>query len=238
MPTLLDFHTHVAPAVDDGAETLSESKRMLLRMKETGVECAVVTPHFYPELQSLDAFLKARESAWETLTQISPAERPELLLGAEVAYFSSIGRARSLSEVCIRGTRILLLEMPFYPWNEAVMNDIFELVHTQGFQVVLGHIERYFKFGAKKYLQRLLNMGVFLQVNAETLLDAKARKTVLPLIRSGSIHLLGSDAHRAEGVRVPNLSEGFLALREIAPEMAEQSAELGRRLLGLCSEKH
>lgn len=230
---LLDFHTHVAPAVDDGAETLLESKKMLLRMKKTGVGCAVVTPHFYPELQSLDSFLEARERAWRSLIEIAPTERPELLLGAEVAYFPSIGRARSLSEVCIRGTRVLLLEMPFYPWNEAVIGDVYDLIHAQGLQVVLAHFERYFKFGAKKYLQRLLNMGVFLQVNAETLLDAKARKTVLPLIRSGSIHLLGSDAHRAEGVRVPNLAEGFLALREIAPDVAEQTLELGRRLLGI-----
>ena len=228
---LKDFHTHILPSLDDGAKTVSESAEMLLKMKESGVEQVVLTPHFYSDSYSLDAFLKAREAATEALSALEVTCRPVLYLGAEVAYFPSISRAGSLEKLCIEGTNVLLLEMPFYPWNESVISDVYDLISVRGIQVVLAHVERYYRLGAKKYLQKLLSAGAICQINAEAMLDPTWKQERRFLFKSGAIHLLGSDAHRAIGARSPNLCEGFFALKGLSESAADTVLTTGERLL-------
>ena len=42
---LIDIHTHILPAVDDGAEDQNMSLLMLLRAKEQGITHIFATPH-------------------------------------------------------------------------------------------------------------------------------------------------------------------------------------------------
>ena len=43
---LVDFHSHILPAIDDGAKNIEESIKILDMMSETGVDLVYCTPHF------------------------------------------------------------------------------------------------------------------------------------------------------------------------------------------------
>ena len=79
---MLDIHTHILPAVDDGAEDQNMSLLMLLRAKEQGITCVFTTPHSsafdeHPQ-QTLEAFQQLCSKAAQLFPEI------QLYLGCEV----------------------------------------------------------------------------------------------------------------------------------------------------------
>ena len=45
---LIDIHSHILPAVDDGAKSMEESLEMLRIAKENAICTIIVTPHNKP----------------------------------------------------------------------------------------------------------------------------------------------------------------------------------------------
>ena len=54
---MTDAHTHILPAMDDGAKDLGTSLAMLRASREQGVDTVVLTPHYYPQKESVESFL-------------------------------------------------------------------------------------------------------------------------------------------------------------------------------------
>ena len=63
----IDFHTHILPGMDDGAETVQQSIKMLRMLRKQGVDRVALTPHFYAHRESVDSFLDRRQTAFEQL---------------------------------------------------------------------------------------------------------------------------------------------------------------------------
>ena len=87
---MIDFHCHILPKMDDGSDSINTSLAMLREEHTQGVNRVVLTPHFYCEEESIEAFLQRRKKAFSALqTAISDQPHtddiPELCLGAEVA---------------------------------------------------------------------------------------------------------------------------------------------------------
>ena len=61
---VVDFHTHILPGIDDGSSSAEESLAMLQMEKEQGIDTVVVTPHFYPQEDRPERFLKRRKEAF------------------------------------------------------------------------------------------------------------------------------------------------------------------------------
>ena len=57
---IIDFHTHVLPAMDDGSRSVEESLQMLRMEAEQGIFHVVATPHFYPQYDNPEQFLRKR----------------------------------------------------------------------------------------------------------------------------------------------------------------------------------
>ena len=70
---MIDFHSHVLPGIDDGSRSVKESLELLAMEKAQGIAFVAATPHFYPEEQSVEDFLRARSDARGD----KPAPRPE-----------------------------------------------------------------------------------------------------------------------------------------------------------------
>ena len=89
----IDFHSHILPEIDDGASSVGESVEMLKILADAGVECVVLTPHFYRQNESIEKFLDRRGKAYEKLCAATQGISgiPKLVLGAEV-YFYAAGR--------------------------------------------------------------------------------------------------------------------------------------------------
>ena len=161
---MIDLHTHLLPGMDDGSDSVETSLAMLRQC--AGVEGICATPHFYADRDAPDRFLRRRAEAWERLRAALPADCLRIRLGAEVRYFDGLSRAEALPELCIEGTKLLLLEMPFGRWTERMLTEV-EGICRRGLQPVAAHIERYMGLVPKGLLRAFTELDILLQCNAE-----------------------------------------------------------------------
>ena len=114
---MVDLHTHILPKMDDGSGAVGTSLAMLRREAEQGVDAVCATSHYYAHHEGIGAFCARRAEALERLTSALTDDLPRVLPAAEVAYFSHM-EEQDLEPLCIRGTRTLMLEMPFTDWTD------------------------------------------------------------------------------------------------------------------------
>lgn len=212
---MIDFHSHILPCVDDGSSSLEMSLSMLEAEKEHGVRTVIATPHFYAVQDTPEQFLQRRKEAAEML-QAALKDRPELpqvLLGAEVAYFRGMSSCEVLWDLRIADTNYVLIEPPLAPWDSNVFKELQELPNRQNLFPIIAHVDRYLMpFWWKKMMKQLDKMAVVRQFNASFFLGNRA-KLAHKLMEEGKINLLGSDCHDLSG-RAPNLG----ALRQLLSE--------------------
>lgn len=204
----IDFHSHILPGIDDGSRSMEETLNMLRQEKKQGAGIVIATSHFYANQDRPETFLRRRYKAEMALRQAWEHGLPRVGLGAEVAYFTGMKTCEALKALCIRGTNILLVEMPFCTWSQEVVQEISFLQNRLGYQIVLAHVERYLGFHNTKALDVLYSEGVRFQVNAGAFLHWKTRGKVLRMIRNGNLPVLGSDCHNMT-TRPPNLESAI-----------------------------
>jgi len=166
---MIDFHTHILPGIDDGSRDIDMTERMLLMEKEQGVSHIYATPHFYAHRRSVQQFLERRQGALDKVNKLLEKrdDLPKITVGAEVYYFQGMGRAEHLPELCIEGTDILLLEMPFDQWTRDNLRDVTDIINRRNLRIVLAHIERYEQFQHHKEVwNEIINMPLTIQMNA------------------------------------------------------------------------
>ncbi len=233
---MIDFHSHILPGIDDGSKDAATSLMMLNALKKQGADTVCATSHFYATQRSVDRFLFRRQEAWDRLQEVLPQDAPRILLGAEVLYFPGISRMDELPQLCLEGTKLLLLEMPFERWTTHCTQEVCELARQGTVQILMAHIERYFFYQPIAVWDEFLDLGILMQSNAEFFLPFKTRRKAMRLLEDGYIHLLGSDAHNMSS-RAPNLDK---ARARIAKSLGEETLEyidnLGSSLLPTCDE--
>ncbi len=230
---MIDFHSHILPGIDDGSRNVEESLQLLTRLREQGVATVVATPHFYADAQSVDTFLRRRDDAYARLTAQRTDDVPHICLGAEVLYYNGISHLEGLDRLCIEGTRILLLEMPFTRWSSTVLREVLEIANNMDVTLALAHVERYMRYQRSGVFDELHRHGVLMQVNASYFLERITRRTALRQLSRGQIHLLGSDCHGIHN-RPPRMQEAAVIIRKkIGDEMIEELNGYAYDLLAL-----
>ena len=220
---MIDIHSHILPGMDDGSRSAEESLAMLEASAVQGIACVAATPHFYAEENSPEKFLVRRSASAERLRKVWRPGLPELKLGAEVRYFEGIGRCEGIERLCIEGTGLLLLEMPFSQWGCHALHEVWELQARSGVTVLLAHIERYIRRQGEEVWQALAEWGVLNQCNATFFLDWRTRPKAMRMLRNGRVHLLGSDCHNMEERR-PRLGEALEVLGRHGRDILEENA--------------
>lgn len=205
---MIDFHSHILPAVDDGSSSVEESLEMLGALREQGIDTVFATPHFYATNDSPEAFIKKRAEAYEKLCGAMPPNYPKILLGAEVMYFSGISRVKELSSLCLEGTKLILLEMPTSKWSDYTVNELVDLACAGNVTVMLAHVERYMAYQSAAVFERLCGEGILMQVNASFFIGRLTRRKALKMLKKGDIHALGSDCHNMTS-RPPRLEQAI-----------------------------
>lgn len=211
---MIDFHAHLLPGIDDGSDSVDTSLAMLREWQRQGIDRICATPHFYADANSPGRFLETRQRAYEELSAAMGEAgcAAAIYLGAEVQYFSGIGSSRAVDDLCLAGTGLLLLEMPFTPWSEHMVDEVAEL-SRRGVTPVAAHIERYIPFQSKKLMRRFMDQDILIQANASFFLERRTQKQALKMLQAGEIHFLGSDAHNLTSRR-PNLGEAIRLIRD------------------------
>ncbi len=211
----IDIHSHILPGIDDGAKTVEEAIELLEQEKIDGVTSVICTPHFYPEIDTLEAHIEKCQEAFTVLKSSTQyKELPSIYLGHEVQYFTGISKCQSLDKLCFAGTNILLLELPFLsPLSDFMLREVKSIDRDLGITVILAHIERYLHDRHFKKLLKLIESGaVSAQINADSVINPNTQKTVLKLIKRGLVSYIASDSH-SPSVRPVLIGKAFKELR-------------------------
>lgn len=216
MNGIIDFHSHILPGIDDGSSSVEESIAMLRKAAEQGITHVVATPHFYPQQDTPDRFLAKRAEA-EALLRAEMRKQeglPKLSVGAEVYYFNGISDSEEMARLTIDETKCILVEMPWTTWTEKMYQELEDLHRKQGLLPVIAHVDRYVgRFRTYGIPERLAQMPVLVQANAESFLQRASCAMSMRLLKRDQIHLLGSDCHDLTS-RSPNLADAIAVIEK------------------------
>lgn len=221
----VDFHCHILPKADHGSDSVEQSLEQLVLLKNAGVMQAVATPHFYPQMLSVEDFLRRRTDCAEALANALPEDAPTVYLGAEVLFCPGMEEMTGLQRLCIEGTNVLLLEMPLMPLNDSTF-EAFErfVLRRDDLRIVLAHIDRY----DRDDVADLMEQPVFAQINAHALEDRRMRKWLSSYIGAERVVAFATDLHGADKKRIKGYLKG---LSRLDTEVEERICHFSRSLL-------
>lgn len=219
---LLDIHSHILPAVDDGADDMDEALKILEMMKNDGVTHVIATPHFYPGNDSLNDFKSRTKESYKSLcTAAAEKNLPHIFLGSEVLYYRYIGTSESINEFCLNGSRYLLLELTDECITDSFFEDITDLKNKSGIIPIIAHIERYYRAPSyKKLLKFVKKEDIPTQINASSFFSTHYCKIAEKLIKKGYVNFLATDAHSTDK-RPPKMKD---ALQYISNKLGSEYA--------------
>jgi protein-tyrosine phosphatase len=226
---MIDLHSHILPALDDGADTLETSIEMARMAVEDGVTRMACTPHIiqgrYPN--STKTVLPAMKALQGHLDERGIPLT--LVQGADVHVIYDLPLRLRRGEIpTLNGSRYFLLEPPhqvFAPFLEEFARRLLQA----GYIPIITHPER-LGWIRRRYdvVRRLHQLGCPLQLTAGSLLGhfgQEAEEFTVRIIEDGMGSIFASDAHGVR-VRTPRLSTAMrLVAERWGAEMAENMFE-------------
>ena len=190
---IIDFHAHVLPGCDHGSSGREVSKKQLEYAAKSGVDIVCATSHFYPDRENLEDFLERRDWCYQLLNEARGMvnESPKVLRGAEILACMGLDRIPGLEKLCLEGTNLLLIEMPFVRWPRHLVEMMEAMSCKKEFQPVLAHADRY----DAADVERVLDMGIPVQLNVENLSGLMIKKHIKEWIANDMVVAIGSDIH-------------------------------------------
>jgi protein-tyrosine phosphatase len=190
---VIDLHSHLLPAVDDGSRSVAQSVNVLSEMARQGITDVCLTPH----LQSGRAEAGPpglHNRAFEALRAEAP-RLPRLHRGAEVMLDRPLTRPVALARnVTLAGTRYILVEFPRLVAQDTITNALTQVVEL-GLIPVLAHPERYSSCSVDA-VRHWRAVGAKMQVDSTTLLASQARgQRARQLVSEGLADILAGDNH-------------------------------------------
>ena len=222
----LDIHNHIMFGLDDGAENIRETRKMLEMAYEDGIRAIIATPHYRPERWAVSpeqtewVFQKVQRLAKriDSTFQIYPGN--EIFYRDETAELLAKGKIRTLAK-----SRYLLVEFhPDAPYE--YMRQGLQTLCLAGYQVILAHWERYDCLKEEPdRLEGLAQGGVLIQSNVVAILGKQGRavkKMLREMIQDGFVDFVATDSHDLRK-RPPQLSPAYDYIRKkIGEETAYQ----------------
>jgi protein-tyrosine phosphatase len=227
---VIDLHSHLLPAVDDGSRSVEQSLKVLAAMAEQGVTDVCLTPHMQAGRTEAGP-PPAHEQAFEAL-RAKALETPRLHRGAEVMLDRPITRPVALARnVTLGGTGYILVEFPRLVAADLITTALSQVI-DQGLKPVLAHPERYSSCSVAA-VRHWKSLGAKMQVDATTLLTAQARgQRARQLVAEGLADILAGDNHGddrtiATGARFLRAQDGaeqveLLAIQNPSAILADQ----------------
>lgn len=224
---MIDLHLHLLPGIDDGAESIEESRAMLTGLRDLGFQSVIATPHLLDRLRSADQWQIAAAQA--EVAAEAATFGVDVSLGYEVALTPDLPARLAAGEpVTLGGSRTILVELPVVGWPTYTESTLFAL-QTAGYRPLLAHPERYAAVQEDPDLALdLVARGILLQVTFGSfvgLFGKRAQKSAELLLRHGAIHVLASDAHSA-GHRLTAVAKARQRIVKLAGERVARALTL------------
>ncbi len=197
---IIDIHTHILPAYDDGAMDEDMTRKMLHQAYEGGTREIVSTSHvlsnadYNRQPEILEKFEIVKRIAAEEKLDLKfhlASEiymHPDTIIDQKISTFDN-NRTYALVEFSLRSIPEFVPEMLFN-WVMA------------GYKPILAHPERNLKIAEiPTYAYKFCQMGIFLQMNGGSLLGffgERAKKTGHLLMDHDMVHFIASDGHNVD----------------------------------------
>ncbi|MGD1823078.1 MAG: CpsB/CapC family capsule biosynthesis tyrosine phosphatase [Pleomorphochaeta sp.] len=181
----IDFHTHILPNIDDGVLDKKDLDKMLSIYKEAGFSEIVCTPHLYnPYVHTNVGDIKDTFTYFKDLAK--SVYNIDCYIGSEYYYLNQ----QQIVGIPI-ASKYQLIELPTTLPPIDFIDKFYNLTKT-GMKIILAHVERYpyLKYGTPE-LEKLINMGVLIQVNASSLSSGRG----LEFVENEVADLLATDNH-------------------------------------------
>ncbi len=216
---VIDFHAHIIPRADHGSSSVDVTMMQLDMARKHGINRIVATPHFYPHKENVDHFIARRNACYAQLSSERLKDFPEILLGAEVLICDNIEEMPMLKQLCVSGTKALLLELPFIDFSDSYVYSVKALI-ARGYTVVIAHADRY----APRDIDRLISVGARLQLNAEALCGLFIPAHIKKWLKEKRVCAIGSDIHGADKKAYARFNKAMAKLGDNA-EFIKRSSE-------------
>ncbi|HYZ86297.1 MAG TPA: CpsB/CapC family capsule biosynthesis tyrosine phosphatase [Bryobacteraceae bacterium] len=191
---LIDIHSHILHAVDDGPKTWEDSIEMLRIAHEAGTTDIVATPH------ADHRYTYQPERIAESIEALNAAGGPRVHRGCDFHLsFDNLSIAlREPSRFSINAGRYLLVEFPDANISRATASIFQELLNV-GLVPVITHPERNAMLRNRVAdLRTWVEHGALIQITADSLtgdFGKNAHQFSLTLLRENLVHFVASDAH-------------------------------------------
>ena len=196
---MIDLHSHVLPALDDGSPDDATSLEMCRLAADDGITTLVATPHFAnglgpsdsslvsPAVARLQAFL---DQSGISLSLRCAVEMP-LLDNLPALYKSGTWLAYDPSR------RYLLFEMPDLPFRALdILARSVSTLHLLGAVPVLAHPERLHFLDDLQDARHIRRLGAVFQITAQAIFSDSSDGTRARLwLDEGLVACVASDAH-------------------------------------------
>jgi protein-tyrosine phosphatase len=205
---MTDFHSHLIPGVDDGAQEPEDSAAALGRFRAEGALQIITTPHFMGSLTLDPAALEARlaelDAGWEALRTVVQADGERMggalrvERGAEV-MLDVPDPDLTDERLRLAGGRFVLVEYPMLRLPPVNAEIALAELRGGGWMPVVAHPERYRNLDATlAELARFRRAGAFLQMNAGSLFGDYGKTAAghaRRILMAGEADYISSDYH-------------------------------------------
>lgn len=196
---MIDTHSHILPGLDDGPETMEQTKRLLDAAVKEQLGGIIATPHgHHPNFKTDLTALKEKFDAVKAY--ITEAALPiEIHKGQECRLSDKLPDRLDAGEaLTLAGSRYVLLELPSSGIPAYTVPVIQQLI-SRNYVPIIAHAERNQGIIEKpERLRKLLLHGAMAQVTAGSVsgdFGKAIQKTAFTLIEANLIHVYGSDVH-------------------------------------------
>lgn len=209
--TMIDFHTHILPNIDDGAKNIEETLLLVKEAEEVGFEAIISTSHYMEGYYETNT---PERELWINIIYEKLQEEKstmKLYMGNEI-YLSNhmVSLLKEEKASTINDTSYVLFEMPLNIKPLNVYNVVYEMMQNK-LVPILAHPERYtFIQESPEMIKDLMEKGVYMQANYGSIIGyygKSAQIMVKRLLKNNMVHFLGSDVHSPHTIypRIPQI---------------------------------
>lgn len=225
MNQFVDIHCHILPGVDDGSQTPEETKAMLQKAWDEGIQIMVATPHYHKQRGKNDIELIKKQLLLTRKLAKEVHPKMQICLGMEIYYGEDVPELLKEGRVVsIRKSRYILVEFSPGDGFQYILNAVRKL-QMSGHTVIIAHIERYNCLRKDiSNVEYLREMGAYLQVNTGSITGSYGRsvkKFLREVLKAHLVQLVGTDAHGSER-RTPKMQEAY---KEVVKRCGEEYAD-------------
>lgn len=204
---MIDLHSHILFDIDDGSSSVEESISLLKKMKDTGFDSVILTPHYiegskYASINSekLKRFNVLKKEIKKNNIDIN------IYLGNEIFISDKIvDRIKEEKIYPLNNGKYILVELPFNN-NLIGLKDILYEIKCDGYIPIIAHPERYSYFQKNyKLVDSLKKEGVLFQCNFGSIIGEYgiwSKRLVKYMFRKKYIDFLGTDIHHISRTNV------------------------------------